>query len=329
MYFSSPFELYVDLTGKCNLNCDFCMRKWKYYTGHKDDGRIVQALAEEIVKNDIPGIVITGGEPFLAPGIFEFIIFLKSYKKKIKITTNGTLVNGNTADFLKKYGVNEVQVSIHASYARLGDAMNGVRGSHAKTAAALDIMLEKNINVTTKTTVTARNIRDIPALCKMLSSKGIKKMKFSEVFQMGSAFRKNMKPSAAELKKLAAFFDNLDDERVIFQSETLNALKNKFAAVCSLGDKYATTMEILADGTVLPCAYAVVFEEGLNIFKTGLKGAWEALTDYKKYNTLPDECIGCPGASACSGGCPARARIYKTAKDPLCPVGKKNEKEMV
>lgn len=330
MYFKAPFELYVDITSRCNLNCKFCMRDWKYYLNHKDNPLLIDLLKKEIMKNDIPGIIITGGEPFLSPQFLDFVGFLKENDKNVKVTTNGTLINEDNAKLLKKYNIDEIQVSIHSINEEINDSMTGKKGSLKKILRGIHILEKYDIPYTTKTTITNENVADIPNLYNYLSHLAVKTIKFTEVYYMGAAVEKVKKPAISELEDLRSFFNKISDKRVIFGSETLSYLKVGYPTICSLDNEYATTLEVLSDGTVIPCAFSVIFEEDLNIFKIGLKSAWEELIVYKKYKRLPDACNGCQLKNTCMGGCPARRIIFKKEYDPQClKKGEKNEEKMV
>ena len=318
MFFKSPLELYIDITAKCNLHCNFCMREWEPYLKHKDNSLLINKLKEIIINYDIPNIIITGGEPFISPHLLSFVKFLKENGKRVHITTNGTLANRNNLTLLKQYGVDLIQVSIHGHNEHLNDRIMGKRGAFKKIVKTLDLLDELNIPFSTKTTVTKDNVKYLDDMYDLLKKYSLKQMIFTEVFYIGKAIYENLKPTYNELLNTRKLFSKCDDERINFQSETLSFYENHFPTKCTIGDEYTTSLEILADGTVLPCAYSVVFDEKLNIFNENFDSIWNKIPIYKKYITLPDNCKECSMANICSGGCPARRKVFNTKKDPMC-----------
>ncbi|MCK4644153.1 radical SAM protein [bacterium] len=330
MYFDLPFELYLDLTAACNLNCSFCMRNWKPYLRHKDRRDLIPYLKSELLKNRIPGIILTGGEPLLHPEFLPFVKFLKQNGMKVKITSNGTLLNKNMISQLKDLDVDEIQVSLHTFDKRRSLQLYGKRGVVGKVWEALELLSEYEVPFSTKTTITSVNAGDIDFVIRKVLPLSPYRMKFTEVFMMGSAFLKHVKkPSIQDLHKISELITGMDDGRLQFQSESLSYEENGYPTICSLGDKFTTSMEILSDGTVLPCAYGVLFDEQINIFDLGIKGAWENLEIYSKYKKMPEGCAACSMSETCMGGCPARRGLYKMERDPVCKKGIVYEKEMV
>ncbi|MCD6579298.1 radical SAM protein [bacterium] len=320
MFFKSPLELYIDITAKCNLHCNFCMREWEPYLKHKDNPMLINSLKEIIVKYDIPNIIITGGEPFLSWKLLPFVKFLKENGKRVHITTNGTLANRNNLAQLKKYGIDLIQVSIHGYNGQLNDKIMGKTGSFRKILNTLELLQEFQIPFSTKTTITKDNIKYFHKLYELLKNYSLKQMIFTEVFYIGKAVYGNLKPTYNDLLEMKEKIDGLNDERINFQSETLSFYENHFPTKCTIGDEYTTSLEILADGTVLPCAYSVVFDEHLNIFDKNFRDIWGELSIYKKYLTLPDDCRDCSLKETCLGGCPARRKVFGTKRDPMCLI---------
>ncbi len=84
----------------CNFKCKFCYNKeltsFKYFKKSKreliDEKDFFAFLDSK--KKMLDGVVITGGEPTVSPGLYEFIKKIKSLGFLVKLDTNGT--NPNT-----------------------------------------------------------------------------------------------------------------------------------------------------------------------------------------------------------------------------------------
>jgi radical SAM protein with 4Fe4S-binding SPASM domain len=83
-------------------------------------------------------------------------------------------------------------------------------------------------------------------------------------------------------------------------------------------------MDLTPSGNVVTCD--VLGEAVANIFEDGVVGAWKKLMSsgiMRSLNKPPPECMRCPVANVCRGGCYARAKLLRgryNAKDPLCPL---------
>ena len=112
--------LRISLTDKCNINCIYCNPSDVYQKGlHKKD----ILSYEEILKVmhffagtfEFKKFRFTGGEPLVRRDVFDFFAELKKIKDKfdlkIGLTTNGTLLCGNTRH-LKNSGIDNLNISL-------------------------------------------------------------------------------------------------------------------------------------------------------------------------------------------------------------------------
>ena len=99
----TPFTL-TDYPGKvaaivftqgCNLACPFCHNKALIPIKHtpEDEGKkrvtkVLSILAKR--RGKIQGVVVTGGEPTIQPGLRDFLKALKELGLRVKLDTNGT-----------------------------------------------------------------------------------------------------------------------------------------------------------------------------------------------------------------------------------------------
>lgn len=105
----------LSVTDRCNLRCTYCMpanmRFAKKDTLLTDD-EIITVLST-LAKAGVSKVRITGGEPFLRPGLLTLLERINHITgiSDIAITTNGVL----TADYipaLKKLGINHINLSL-------------------------------------------------------------------------------------------------------------------------------------------------------------------------------------------------------------------------
>jgi len=112
--FQGPYQVYVNLTDHCNLNCLMCPT-YSPLVEKKDQvnqkgflkEEILDNLAHSVVALKVPLVTITGGgEPFLHPYLMNFVRTLTDHRKDVTIVTNGTLIKESQIAELLKRNVN-------------------------------------------------------------------------------------------------------------------------------------------------------------------------------------------------------------------------------
>lgn len=81
----------IIFTGGCNFNCPYCQNSGLLHPGNSvplDNEQIFSFLKKRT--GILEGVVITGGEPSLAPDLADFIHSIRELGLKIKLDTNGT-----------------------------------------------------------------------------------------------------------------------------------------------------------------------------------------------------------------------------------------------
>lgn len=81
----------VVIAGGCNLRCPYC-HSWRYVTGLDDLERLDPQAVFDLLERQrgwIDGVVFTGGEPTLQPGLADMIRRVREYGARVKLHTNG------------------------------------------------------------------------------------------------------------------------------------------------------------------------------------------------------------------------------------------------
>jgi len=80
------------------------------------DEKTVQKMLQEVVNSPAEEVIIGGiGEPLMHPLWKNVVKELKNAYKRVTITTNGTLINREVAEFLVDQRVDEVYISVESS----------------------------------------------------------------------------------------------------------------------------------------------------------------------------------------------------------------------
>src|SRR6266540_4100912 len=87
-----PLVLMLEPTHLCNLACSGCGRIREYADSLKEMMSLQDCLAA-VDECPAPVVIVTGGEPFLYPRIFELIEGILQRKKHIYLCTNALLLS--------------------------------------------------------------------------------------------------------------------------------------------------------------------------------------------------------------------------------------------
>lgn len=82
----------VVIAGGCNLRCPYC-HSWRYVTGLDGLERIDPEVVFRLLERQsewIDGVVFTGGEPTLQPGLAGMIRRVREFGARVKLHTNGS-----------------------------------------------------------------------------------------------------------------------------------------------------------------------------------------------------------------------------------------------
>jgi MoaA/NifB/PqqE/SkfB family radical SAM enzyme len=166
----SPLLLKVRITSKCNLSCSFCYLKDGL---NRVETNVLTISEWKKILSTLPKrtiIDITGAEPMASSQIKEFIALLNEYKFKYSITTNGTLYNKETAEFLVKNNLSVLMLSLDG----LEDTHNHLRGNDKAFRRTIDFIKEikkaklkynqKNPLINVKATVLDENHNELNEL---------------------------------------------------------------------------------------------------------------------------------------------------------------------
>jgi radical SAM protein with 4Fe4S-binding SPASM domain len=164
-----PWNVHLDLTYRCNERCIHC------YLDHEDYGEMttleIEGVLKQLAEVGTLFLTLSGGEIFLRPDLFELIAFARLLHFDVSIKTNALLVNADRARRLQELGVRGVQISIYSADPEVHDAITKVRGSLARSLAAIRMLQEQNLHVKIACPLMTQNLtayRGVQALAEEL-----------------------------------------------------------------------------------------------------------------------------------------------------------------
>jgi len=162
-----------EVTRSCNLSCRHCRASSERgpYRGELGTEACL-ALLDDIASVGRPVIILTGGEPLLRPDIFTLARYGDSLGLRMVLATNGTGVDGKTADRIRESGIRRVSVSLDGPDAASHDALRAVPGAFDGALRGIEALKKAGVEFQVNTTVTRENLADLERILDLAVSLG-------------------------------------------------------------------------------------------------------------------------------------------------------------
>lgn len=170
---------------RCNLRCVHCYAHSRdvEYAGEltTEEGK---ALIDDLAQFGAPVILFSGGEPLMRPDLPELAQYAKDQGMRAVISTNGTLIDRDTAKILKKIGLSYVGVSLDGMR-ETNDRFRGVRGAFDAALEGIRNCRREGIKVGLRFTINKRNVSDVDAIFDLLAEEDIPRVCFYHLVYSG------------------------------------------------------------------------------------------------------------------------------------------------
>jgi radical SAM protein with 4Fe4S-binding SPASM domain len=162
-----------EITLACNLRCGHCGAT----AGRARPDELTPAealrLAADLANLPTHEVTLMGGELFLRPDWLAIAERLRAGGVALVIFTNGWLLDEERIAQIKSLEPRTVGLSLDGAHAGVHDAQRGMPGSHARVWRALDALREAELPTSVVTTLTHRNLYELPALARQLLARGV------------------------------------------------------------------------------------------------------------------------------------------------------------
>ncbi|MFN2229783.1 MAG: radical SAM protein, partial [Anaerolineae bacterium] len=162
-----------ELTLRCNLRCLHCGATAG--SARPDELTTAEALrvADELAALKTDEVTLMGGEVFLRPDWLAVAQALRAGGVQVVVFTNCTLITPERIAQLAALEPRTIGTSIDGGCAAVHDEIRGVPGAFAKTLAAIDDLQAAGLRVGVITTLTRRNLYELPAIARLLVGRDI------------------------------------------------------------------------------------------------------------------------------------------------------------
>ncbi len=174
-----------NITRRCNLKCIHCYSDSdaRDYPGELTWEQCVSVI-DDLADYGVPALLLSGGEPLIHPRFFDIAEYAHSRGLRLTLSTNGTLINTNTAARLKKLGFSYVGISLDG-IGETHDKFRGRSGTFEKTMMAFRNCRAVGQKVGLRLTLSAHNIADLDGILDFIEREDIERVCFYHLVYSG------------------------------------------------------------------------------------------------------------------------------------------------
>lgn len=330
--------LQFHITGRCNLRCKHCYRT---------EGDVETLTYEDIINvidqfimlrkkyNALHGIKkrghinLTGGEPFFRKDIKDIIKYLGEHRTQITygILSNGSFLNKEIIDLLKKTEVSFVQLSIDGDK----ETHDGLRapGDYVRVFKTAEMLEKAGIRTYISFTANKGNYKHLPKVANECRRKHITKLWSDRLVPIGNGEDlEQLKITEAEMSNYIRTLKRAQGSFItrLLYPKTQVAMNRALQFIdsngniysCAAGDSLITVDEF---GRIMPCRRMPIICG--DIYTSTLEDVYynnPTFVDLRRDFT-PKECASCEFSYLCNGGAKCQSyALYGTYKkaDPAC-----------
>ena len=181
-----PVVVY-NCTSRCNLRCLHC---YAASDSARRDAELSTAQAKKLlaglVETNAPVVLFSGGEPLLRHDLFELLAEAKRIRLRTVISTNGTLIDSNTAKKIAEANVSYVGISIDGPE-EFHNRFRQTSGCFKATMTGFENCRKANLRMGLRFTITNTNKEQVPAVFDICKDNGIRRVCFYHLIRSGRA----------------------------------------------------------------------------------------------------------------------------------------------
>jgi len=143
-----------------------------------------KSIIDDLADFRVPVILFSGGEPLLRKDIIELITY--SVKKGIRavLSTNGTLIDQDTAKKLRDSGLSYAGISLDG-LEEINDRFRGINGAFKKALSGIQHCKKAGIKVGIRFTISRFNAKEVPKMFDLAKNEGVDRICFYHLVYSG------------------------------------------------------------------------------------------------------------------------------------------------
>jgi radical SAM protein with 4Fe4S-binding SPASM domain len=174
-----------NITRRCNLRCIHCYSDSdsREYPGELTWEQC-RGVIDDLAQFGVPGVLFSGGEPLIHPRFFDLAGYAREKGLRLTLSTNGTLIDRDTAQRLKNTGFAYVGISLDGIGAT-HDHFRGKQGAFEKSVRAFRHCKAVGQKVGLRLTLSAHNLADLDRILDFIETEDIDRVCFYHLVYSG------------------------------------------------------------------------------------------------------------------------------------------------
>lgn len=175
-----------NITRTCNLRCAHCYTdsEAKKYGGELNTDE-AKAVLDDLAEFKVPAVLFSGGEPLTREDLFELAAYGRSRGLHVVLSTNGTLINRETAERLKDLQFAYVGISLDSAIPAIHDKFRGMVGAFDRTMRGFRHCVDVGQKVGLRLTLTRQTFVDLDKIFDFIEREGINRACFYHLCPAG------------------------------------------------------------------------------------------------------------------------------------------------
>jgi Fe-coproporphyrin III synthase len=172
-------------TRTCNLKCIHCyMESDAVKYENELSTAEAKAFIDDLAEFKVPVILFSGGEPLIRPDFFELVEYSALRGLRATISTNGTLIDKETARRIRDLGVGYVGISLDGMHEK-NDEFRRKKGAFESALQGIRNCLDIGQRVGLRFTINRHNFAEMENIFKLIEEEGIPRICFYHLVYSG------------------------------------------------------------------------------------------------------------------------------------------------
>lgn len=325
----TPVSGSIELLPLCNMNCDMCYVRLSREEQERQ-GRLRTAdewleIGRQMKDAGVLFLLLTGGEPFLYPEFRKVYLGLRQMGMILTINTNGTLIDGELAEFLGKYKPRRVNITLYGTDEKTYTDLCHYPGGYEKTLRGIRLLREQGVDVKVGGSLARANRDDLDRLLDLGEELGVPVR--VDTYMMPATRERNVSynmqsrldPEEAAKARIHALKREMEPElfsqfvcQAVERAEHPEPAEEKPGHMTCMAGRCSFTINW--QGEMRPCV--ILTEPAVSVFERGFEAAWRYLTQRTEKILLNSRCSACSIRHLCRT-CAAAALLEEGSYDAV------------
>ena len=304
-------SLQFELSSRCNERCIHCyIPNSKKNAGFDMPLQKVKSILDEFAVMGGLHVTLSGGEALLHRDLIEICRYCRDKDLRITILSNLISLKEEQIPPLKEVNLSLIQTSLYSMDPKIHDFITTVPGSHAKTKAAIELLVKNNIPVQISCPIMKANRKGYADVLEY--AKGLKIKAQTDYIMMAQAdFSTNNLANRISIEETEELLRDIIEHDIDYKKMleeippvsdfiSFDLERYKKQPVCGVGYDNCC---ITANGDVYPCAGWQDYVLG-NVYKQSLQEIWENSERVKELRKITQasfpQCVNCEARDYCA-----------------------------